>query len=88
MTRTPFESQLDFQAAWAYHMTGNRRLTLMADFFNVFNNRQVLSYDQNTELSAGTPNPDFGKPVNTLLGGTPPQYNAPFSMRIGARFEF
>jgi outer membrane receptor protein involved in Fe transport len=88
LTRTPFESQVDLQAAWAYHMAGNRRLTLMADIFNLFNNRQVTSYDQNTELSAGTPNLDFGKPVNSLLSGTPPQYNAPFSMRIGARFEF
>jgi hypothetical protein len=88
MTRTPFESQLDLQAAYAVHMAGNRRLTFMADFFNLFNNRQVTSYDQNTELSAGTPNLDFGKPVNSLLSGTPPQFLAPFSMRIGARFEF
>jgi outer membrane receptor protein involved in Fe transport len=88
MTRTPFESQLDFQASWAYHMTGNRRLTLMADFFNIFNNRQVIGYDQNTQLDASTPSPDFGKPVNILLDGRPPQFNPPFTMRIGARFEF
>jgi hypothetical protein len=88
LTRTPFESQLDLQAAYALHMAGSRRLTFMADFFNLFNNRQVTGYDQNTELGSGTPNLDYGKPVNSLLSGTPPQYLAPFSMRIGARFEF
>jgi hypothetical protein len=33
-------------------------------------------------------NPDFGKPVNTNLAGNPPQYQAPFNMRVGIRFEF
>ena len=30
MTRTPFESQVDLQAAWALKIGGTRRLTLMA----------------------------------------------------------
>jgi hypothetical protein len=59
LTRTPFESQLDLQAAYALHMAGSRRLTFMADFFNLFNNRQVTGYDQNTELGSGTPNLDY-----------------------------
>jgi hypothetical protein len=32
------------------------------------------------------PNPDFGKPVSQLVGG--PQYQAPFALRLGARFEW
>jgi outer membrane receptor protein involved in Fe transport len=88
LTRTPFESQLDLQAAYALHMAGNRRLTFIADMFNLFNNRQVTGYDQDTQLNASTPNLDYGKPVNSLLSGTPPQFMAPFSMRVGARFEF
>jgi hypothetical protein len=88
MERTPFESQLDLQASWVLKLQGTRRVTFLADVFNLFNERRVTNYDQDTQLNAGTPNPDFGKPVNTLLSGTPPQFQSPFALRIGARFEF
>jgi len=88
MDRTPFESQVDLEAAWALKLNGNRRLTFMADVFNLFNEKRILNYDQDTEIGAGTPNPDFGKPVNSLLGGTPAQYQTPITLRIGAKFEF
>jgi hypothetical protein len=88
MERTPFESQLDLQAAWSLKISGARKLTFTADAFNLFNERRITGYDQDTQLSAGTANPDFGKPVNSLLSGTPPQYQVPFSLRVGAKFEF
>jgi len=59
-----------------------------ADVFNLFNQTRTIGYDQDTELNASTPNPDFGKPVNSLIGGTPPQFQIPRALRIGARFEF
>ena len=34
----------------------------------------------------GTLNPDFGQPVSSLVAG--PAFQAPFMLRIGARFEF
>ncbi len=43
-------------------------------------------YDQWTELSFQVPNPDFGKPITQVLPGHPPQFQAPFQMRLGARF--
>jgi TonB-dependent receptor-like protein len=64
------------------------RTPFMADLFNIFNERLITGYDQNTQLNASTPNLDFGKPVNSVLSGTPPQYQAPFSLRVGAKFEF
>jgi Carboxypeptidase regulatory-like domain/TonB-dependent Receptor Plug Domain len=88
VTRSPFESQLDMQASYTLRLSGARRVTFLADIFNVFNERRVLSYDQNTQLSAGTPDLDFGKPISTILGGNPPQFQAPFNMRIGVRLEF
>ena len=88
MTRTPFESQMDLQASYSVKMTGTRRLTLLAEVFNLFNQQRVMNYDQNTELNASTENPDFGKPVNTLLSGNPAQFQAPRNMRLGIRFEF
>ena len=87
-TRSPFESQLDFQASYVVNMRTNRRLTFLADIFNLFNQKRVLSYDQNTQLIYPQVNHDFGKPVSTILGGTPPQFQAPFNMRLGVRFEF
>jgi len=88
MTRSPFESQLDLQASYVARMGGNKRMTFMADIFNLFNERRVTSYDQNVQLTYPNVNPDFGKPVNSLLSGTPPQFQAPFNMRVGVRFEF
>jgi hypothetical protein len=88
MTRTPFESHMDLQASYSVKMTGTRRLTFLAEVFNLFNQQRVTNYDQDTELSASTENPDFGKPVNTLLSGNPAQFQAPRNMRLGIRFEF
>ena len=76
------------QAAYSLRMAGERRLTFIADVFNLFNERRVTYYDQNTQNDNGATNPDYGKPVNTGLSGNPPQFQAPFNMRVGIRFEF
>ena len=88
MTRSPFESQIDFQASYVVNMGTNRRLTFLADIFNLFNQQRVLSYDQNTQLTYPNPNPDFGTPVNTNFLGAPPQFQSPRNIRLGVRFEF
>lgn len=88
MTRTPFESQVDMQASYALKIAGSRTVTFIADVFNLFNQKRITSYDQNTQLGSGTPNPDFGKPVNTVFVGNPAQFQAPFNLRAGVRFEF
>ena len=86
--RTPFESQVDLQAAYSLGAVGGRRATLLADIFNLFNERRVLNYNQNTQLSNGPTDPDFGKPISTILGGNPPQFQVPISVRVGVRYEF
>ena len=88
MTRTPFESQVDMQAAWSTKIGGSRKITFMADVFNLFNEQRTIGYDQDVQLTGGTTNPDFGKPVNSLLSGTPAQFQAPRNVRAGIRFEF
>jgi carboxypeptidase family protein/TonB-dependent receptor-like protein len=88
MTRTPFESQVDVQASYTLNMASQRRVTLLADVFNLFNQRRVTSYNQNTQLDNGPDDPDFGKPISTILSGNPPQFQSPFNMRVGVRFEF
>ena len=64
------------------------KVTLLANAFNLFNTHSVITYDQWTELSFGVPNPDFGKPETQVLTGHPPQFQAPFAIRLGARLKF
>ena len=54
--------------------------------FNLFNLRRAIDYDAWTDLAFETANPDFGKPISQLAAG--PAFQAPFMLRIGARFEF
>jgi hypothetical protein len=84
-TRTPFEYQLDAQASYVIRF-GDRRLTVLADVFNLFNMKRTIDYDAWTETIFGTENPDFGQPVSRLVAG--PAFQSPFALRFGVRFEF
>jgi len=86
-TRTPWEHQWDLQASYQFNMAGNRRLTLIADLFNVLNFRRVTDYNAAVEYpSFGAENPDFGTVTNANVQGQ--MYQAPFQLRLGARFQF
>ena len=85
-TRSPFENQLDMQASYVVNIGGARKVTLLADVFNLINTRRITDYDNFSELSFGVPNPDFGKPISQNVGG--PQFQTPRQVRIGARFSF
>jgi outer membrane receptor protein involved in Fe transport len=86
-TRTPFQSQIDVQAAYNLKLHGDRRVTLLADIFNLFDQQIVQNYDTWTSLTfGGGPNPNFGQPTSEILSG--PQIQAPRQIRIGARFTF
>jgi hypothetical protein len=88
-TRSPFESQVDLQASYNLKLTGPRNLTLIADVFNLFNERRTLNYDNWTELSFRVPNPDFGAPISRTQSSPQfPQFQTPIQVRIGARFSF
>jgi hypothetical protein len=87
-TRTPFESQIDLQASYNLKVAGTRSLTLIADVFNVFNERRTLDYDTWTELTFRVRNPDFGAPVSRVTTNALPQFQTPLQVRIGARFSF
>jgi outer membrane receptor for ferrienterochelin and colicin len=87
-TRTPFEYSADMHVDYAFKFKamGGNRLVVLADFFNLFNLQRTIGYDNFIELEKGVTNPDFGAPVSEIVAG--PQYQAPFQLRIGARFEF
>jgi outer membrane receptor protein involved in Fe transport len=83
--RTPFETQVDLQASYALNF-GGRKLTLLADAFNLFNLRRAIDYNAATEISFDVPNPDVGTPTSQNVAGQ--MYQAPFYLRLGARFAW
>jgi hypothetical protein len=86
-TRTPFTTTLDGHASYPISFGGVRRLTLVADVFNIFNTQSVLDYDNFVESTFGATNPDFGTAgASGVVAGQ--QFLAPRQLRIGARFEF
>ena len=86
-TRTAFLNEVNVQAAYEVRMGGVRRLTVMADVFNLFNTNTVLDYDNYVEFPGfQTPDPDFGKPISRNVAG--PQFQSPRQIRFGARFAF
>ena len=62
-----------------------RRMVLVADVFNVLDNRDPVSYDAGTEVVFRVPNPDFGTPRNPADPTSP--FQAPRQVRLGARLE-
>jgi hypothetical protein len=83
--RTPFFNQLDLHADVPFNLNERQRISFIADFFNVTNNRKLRLPDQFRQLDLGENNPDFLQPsIINLTSG----FHLPFSMRLGARFEF
>ena len=83
--RTPFYTQLDLHADYPWVINERARVSFIADFFNVTNNRRVRLPDQFRQLDLGENNPDFLQPsIINLTSG----FHLPFSVRLGARFEF
>jgi carboxypeptidase family protein len=83
--RTPFYTQLDLHADYPWVINERARISFIADFFNVTNNRRLRLPDQFRQLDLGENNPDFLQPsIINLTSG----FHLPFSVRLGARFEF
>jgi hypothetical protein len=77
-TRTPVESEFSLHADYRLSL-GSQRLILLADVFNLFDQQAVVSYDNYTEQSFSSLNPDFGRPY---------RYQTPRQVRFGVRFQF
>ena len=85
-TRTPLETAVDVHADYNFQF-GGRRVTVLGDIFNLFNRRAALNYDNWSEITFGTSNPNFGQP--TLGGGSSTSsFQSPLSIRLGARFDW
>jgi hypothetical protein len=87
-SRAAIDSQLDLHADYTVKIGSKaQRIVLLADVFNLFNRQASLNYDNYTENSTGNPNPNYGLPLNGG-GASTPGFQAPMSIRLGARFEF
>jgi len=82
--RTPYTYDVNLHTDYALRLGGARRVVLLADLFNLFNVQRATGYDQDTESTLGALNPDYGQPVISRI----PQFQTPFQVRFGARFEF
>jgi hypothetical protein len=76
--RTSATSEVDLHADYAFRVAG-RRLVLLGDVFNLFNQRTPTDYDDYTESAFGVLNQDFGRRI---------AFQNPIAVRFGARFEF
>jgi hypothetical protein len=84
--RTAPEFTVDLHGDYGLNF-GGRRLTLLADVFNLFNRRIALDYDNYIESSPGTLNPNYGLAANGG-GSSTASFQAPISLRFGARFDW
>jgi hypothetical protein len=85
-TRTPWTRPVNAGASYDVRVAG-RRLSLIADVFNVFNAQTILDYNSFAELQFGVPNPDFGVAgASGVAAGQ--QLATPRQVRVGLRYAF
>jgi hypothetical protein len=85
-SRAPAEVLLDLHLDYRIRLGAGRRLVLVADVFNVLDDRDPVSYDAGTEVAFGVPNADFGMPQNPADPASP--CRAPRRVRLGVRLEW
>jgi len=90
--RTSNYGWVDMHADYPIRLTEKTKIRLMADLFNLTDQRTLLRVDQRAQVTVGNPNVDFLKPYGTgpssTTGNTNPAYQRPFYARFGVKFEF
>ena len=71
---------MNLQGSYSVNI-GSRKVTFLADAFNIFNLTRTLDYNTDYEQSFGVLNPDFGTPSLQ-------EFQRPFRLRLGARFAW
>jgi hypothetical protein len=84
--RAPMDFSLDAHLDYTVKL-GKQRVLLIADAFNVFNRQSATWYDYCSDQGFGTTNPNYGYSLNGCNAASA-SYQAPFALRLGARFEW
>jgi hypothetical protein len=85
--RAPMLTTFDARVDYSLRM-GGRRVTFIADVFNLFNSQTPMDYDAWTESTFGADNPNFGQPTSSAFSGNPAMLQTPRQLRLGMRFDF
>ena len=85
-TRAPSLTLVDLHVGYTIRLGGTQRLVLVADVFNVLNDRDPVTYRPFTEVRFGVPDPDVGSPFDPARETT--AFWVPRHVRLGARFEW
>jgi len=86
LKRAPMDLSLDAHVDYTIKF-GAQRILLIADAFNVFNRQRPGWYDYCSDQGFGTTNPNYGYSLNGCNAASA-SYQAPFALRLGARFEW
>ena len=90
--RTSNYGSVDGHIDYPIKISEGKRLRLLADLFNISNQRTQLRVDQAAQRTVGVPNADFSKPTgvgpSAVNGNTNPGYQRPFYARFGVKLEF
>ena len=79
--RTPDQYKLDVNLNWQHPLSATMKLTPFMEIYNVLNSRPALSvFEQSTDT--------LGQPVPAGKWTSPTSYQAPRSIRFGARLTF
>jgi hypothetical protein len=88
LENTDAEIMVDLHADYAIRLgDGSRRVILLADAFNLLNDRDPTWYDVCSESNFLAANPNFGQPLFGCAANTN-AFQPPRSIRLGARFEW
>ena len=90
--RTSNWGSVDGHLDYPIRVSEGKRLRLIADLFNITNQRTQLRFDQFKQTRFGVGNADFLKPTgvgpSAVNGNTNPGYQRPFYARFGVKLEF
>lgn len=82
---TPTTFPVDLHVDYTHKVGEKMRIKAVADMFNIGNQTKLTSINTWTELTVGTPNPDYLKPGTNIFSYP---YQTPFYARLALRFEF
>jgi hypothetical protein len=90
-SRTPFTTNLDFNAYYPIQLGEHKQLRFQVDWFNVFNSQRAIRLDETFQITSGIPGlatSDLANRVPNPFYGAGTIFQFPSSLRLGIKFQF